>query len=106
MKPTSSKDFLENISYHFNAQRTYYKFNKRNLIVAEKYRSGRLAAYEYVGELCFYFMQEEKRIPDQFREQIKGQIRKNSCLKDGEYKQGLFDALNEILDECQKDTRG
>lgn len=98
MKPTS-KEFLEEISKNCSNQITFYTFNKSTLQVSDKYRNGRLAALKYIGDLIFYYLQEEKAIKHKFREQILKQIQQNSCLNGSEYKDGLHDALNDILDE-------
>ena len=98
MKPTS-KEFLEKISRHCVHQLTLYRFNTGTLKISQKYREGRLTALEYLGELTFYYMQEEKRIQERFRKQILGQMQAYSCLDESEYKNGLYDALNEVLDE-------
>ncbi len=96
MKPTS-KELLEEVSKHCSNQLTYYKFNNTTLQVSDKYREGRLTALEYLEELTYYYLQEEKKIQKQFKEQILKQMELNSCLKDSEYKKGLYDALEEIL---------
>jgi hypothetical protein len=57
---------------------------------------------KYVGELTFYYLQEEKSLINRFKEQMLKQMEQNSCLNDGEYKDGLYDALNDILDETMK----
>ena len=62
---------------------------------------GRLAALKYIGELSFYYFQEEKSIKQRFREQVLKQMKQNSCLMDSDYKDGLYDALNDILDELK-----
>jgi len=95
----SSKELLEKISSITYTQSTPYRFNSQILNVSKKYKEGRLTAYNYIGELCFYFLQEEKNIPERFIEQIKEQIQKYSSLNDGDYKKGLFDVLNDVLDE-------
>ena len=97
MKPTS-KEIIEAISSHCSNQITFYKFNTGVLQVADKYREGRLTALEYIGELTYYYLQQEKNLQEQFKEQILKQMEQNSCLEDSEYKSGLYDALNEILD--------
>lgn len=96
MKPTSKK-FLEKISKHCSNQLTLYKFNTTTLKVSKKYREGRLTALEYLSELTYYYLQEEKKIQQQFNEQIRKQMKIHSCLDDSDYKQGLYDALNETL---------
>lgn len=97
MKSTS-KELLEAVSKHCYNQLTLYRFNTTTLQVNEKYREGRLTALEYLTELSYYYMQEEKGIEKQFKEQIIKQLKLHSCLEDTEYKRGLYDALNEVLD--------
>ena len=96
MKSTS-KELLETVSKHCYNQLTYYKFNTLTLQVSDKYREGRLSALEYLTELSYYYMQEEKSIEKHFKEQIIKQLKLYSCLDDTEYKRGLYDALNEVL---------
>lgn len=96
MKSTS-KELLETVSKHCYNQLTLYRFNTTTLQVSEKYREGRLTALEYLTELSYYYMQEEKGIENQFKEQIMKQLKLHSCLDDTEYKRGLYDALNEVL---------
>ena len=100
MKPTS-KELLEEISKNCSNQITHYTFNKTTLLISDQYREGRLSALKYVGELTFYCLQEEKSIKHKFREQILKQMQQNSCLNDSEYKDGLYDALNAILDDMR-----
>ncbi len=97
MKPTS-KELLEEVSKHCSNQLTYYRFNTSTLKVRKKYREGRLTALEYIGDLTYYYLQEEKKIQQQFKEQIHKQMKQNSCLNNSVYKKGLNDALNEMLD--------
>jgi hypothetical protein len=97
MKSTS-KEVLERVSKHCYNQLTLYRFNTTTLQVSDKYREGRLTALEYLTELSYYYMQEEKSIESQFKEQIIKQLKLHSCLDDTEYKRGLYDALNEVLD--------
>lgn len=97
MKPTS-KEVLEEVSKHCSNQLTLYKFNTSTLKVSDKYREGRLTALEYLGELTYYYLQEEKKIKEHFHEQVLKQMKLHSCLEDTDYKNGLYDALNDILD--------
>jgi len=79
-----------------------YKFNKRVLKVSEKYREGRLAAINYSGDLTHYYINEEKKIRNHLVEQINKQMKEYSCLNEGEYKKGLYDGLNDVLDACRR----
>ena len=94
---TTSKELLESVSKHCYNQLTLYRFNTTTLQVSKKYREGRLTALEYLTELSYYYLQEEKSIEKQFKEQIMRQLTLYSCLDDTEYKRGLYDALNEVL---------
>ena len=97
MKPTS-KELIEAISRHCSNQLVLYKFNTSTLKITDKYREGRLTALDYIGELTFYYLQQEKKIQQEFHDQILKQMQENSCLEETEYKQGLYDALNDVLD--------
>jgi len=94
LKPTS-KELLEKVSKHCANQLTLYKFNTGTLKISKKYREGRLAALEYLNELSYYYMQEEKQIQQHLREQILKQMQTYYS----DYKHGLYDALNDTLDE-------
>lgn len=94
---TTSKELLETVSKHCYNQLTLYRFNTTTLQVSNKYREGRVTALEYLTELSYYYMQEEKSIEQQFKEQIIIQLTLYDCLDDTEYKRGLYDALNEAL---------
>ena len=98
MKPTTKK-LLETISKNCSNQLILYKFNKNTLNISDKYREGRLTGLKYIGNLTFFFMQEEKRIQSLFREEILKQMKFYSCLEETEYKEGLYDALNDTLDQ-------
>ena len=104
MKPTS-KEVLEEISKHCSNQITFYRFNTSNLKISDKYREGRLTALEYIGELTYHYLQEEKRLQQDFHDQVLKQMKLHSCLDDTDYKDGLYDALNEILDHKREDTQ-
>ncbi|RRS30978.1 MAG: hypothetical protein P794_05005 [Epsilonproteobacteria bacterium (ex Lamellibrachia satsuma)] len=101
MKPTS-KEILEKISEHCATQITFYKFNTTVLQISDKYREGRLTSLEYISELAYYYLQEEKRLQQYFKEQVHKQMKLHSCLEENDYKQGLYEALNDILDEMSK----
>jgi len=100
MKPTS-KELLEKVSKHCANELTLYTFNTNTLHVSDKYREGRLTALEYIGELSFYYLQEEKKIQQYFSEQITKQLKRYACIEESEYKRGMYDALNEALKEIE-----
>ena len=77
-----------------------YLFNKNTVKVTDKYRKGRLAALKYASELSCHYLQIEKTLTRQFRDQIDYQMKSHACLQDGDFKQGLYDGLNDVLDAC------
>lgn len=83
---------------HCSNQLTLYTFNTTTLKINDRYRKGRITALKYLGELTYYYLQEEKRIQEQFKEQVVKQLKVHDSLDDTEYKRGLYDALNEVLD--------
>ena len=80
MKPssvnTSSKLFLEEISRYCYSQLTLCRFNKASLTIDEKYREGRITALNYISDLAFYFIQEEKQLKEHFLEALKKQVKR------------------------------
>ena len=96
MKSTS-KELLEAVSKHCYNELTLYKFNNTTLDVSDKYREGRLTALEYITELTYYYLQQEKKIEEEFKQQVSKQLKLYDCLDDTEYKRGLYDALNVVL---------
>lgn len=98
----TSKEVLENISNHCAHQLTHYKFNTSTLHVGDKYREGRLTGLKYIGELSYYYLQEETKLQHYFHQQIIKQIESYSCMPESEYKKGMYDALNETLDQINE----
>ena len=96
MKPTS-KELLEAVSKHCYNELTLYKFNTTTIHVSKKSREGRVTALEYLTELTYSYLQEEKKIHEQFKEQVSKQLKLYDCLDDTEYKRGVYDALNAVL---------
>ncbi|MEA3417929.1 MAG: hypothetical protein U9Q90_00920 [Campylobacterota bacterium] len=106
MKPStikpSSKLFLEEISRYCYSRLTLYKFNKTSLTIDEKYREGRITALNYISDLAFYFMQEEKQLKEHFIEELKKQIEMTSSLKTPAYRQGILDTVQELQQEIDR----
>ena len=90
-----SIQILEEISKECFSYTTYYKFN-RSIEATEKYRDGRIDASNWINELIFYYIQKEKNFLLEFKEHIQTQKDKISFLNNGDYKNGLYEQLNEI----------
>jgi len=89
---------LENISQTLNSHQTYYAFNKIDTHLSEKYRKGRINAAKWLNELIYFYIQKEKHIIIEFKDNIQEQKKQLSLLEDGDFKDGLFDELNLIED--------
>lgn len=68
----------------------------------KKYRKGKINAAKWLSELIFYYFKKESLFLDEFKEHIQNQKKELSELKDGEFKQGLYDELNIIEDILDK----
>lgn len=90
-----SIDILTKISDQCHSTTTIYKFSK-DLDVSEKYRKGRISASQWLNELIYYYVTKEKMFLKEFKDHIQVQKISIDKLKDGEYKKGLYDQLNEI----------
>ena len=98
---------FETISEILNSNQTYYSFNKMDTDLSVKYRSGRVKASRWMNELIYFFIEKESKLILEFKEQLEEQRKKSLDLKDGDFKQGLLDELNEIekiLDENDRSS--
>lgn len=82
----SFKSYIETVSKHCYAQLTYYQFNTSTLKVSEQYRTGRLTALQYASELTLQYLQEEKRLKEQFKQKLAEQMKLHHALQNSEYK--------------------
>lgn len=90
-----SLQILEEISSKCNSHTIIYKFNK-DIQASEKYRTGRISASTWLNDLIYYYINKEKSFINEFKGHIQEQKRKLDILNDGEYKEGIYDQLNEI----------
>ena len=86
---------LEDLSNHCSSEQTRYKFSK-HIIQSDKYRKGRVDALNWINDIIFHFIQKEKNFLSEFKQHIKDQKDIISNVNDGDYKNAIFDQLNEI----------
>lgn len=94
----NSLHILKQISETLNSHQTYYKFNKMDEHLTEKYRKGRVNASKWLNELIWFYINKESQFVVEFKEHIQEQKKKLSDLEEGDFKQGLYDELNLIED--------
>lgn len=88
---------FESISSHCFTYTVPYKYGKQEERGNNKYRKGRINAYEWINNLTYYYIKEEENLKDEFISYLKLQQQKTDVLKEGDYKKGLQDALNEVI---------
>lgn len=91
-----SIDILNKIHDNLINKKTYYQFNKIDESLSLKYRKGRISASNWLADLIFMFIQKERNFLSEFNEYIRQQKESLSLLKDGDYKKGLLDELDEV----------
>lgn len=91
----NSRPILEKISDQCFSHTRIFKFNE-DIDVSQKYRKGRITASQWLNELTYYYIQKESNFLEEFKEHIQSQKKELSNIKEGDYKQGLFDQLNSI----------
>ena len=86
---------LEDISQKCYQDTTVYKFSK-NINATERYRKGRIHASTWVNDVIYYYVQKEKNFLKEFVQHIQDQKSIIAVIKDGDYKNGLYDQLQEV----------
>ncbi len=86
---------LENISQKCYSDSTVYQFSK-NLDVSDKYRKGRVDASNWVNDMVYHYVQKEKNFLNEFKQHLQDQKDIISVIKNGDYKNGLYDQLQEV----------
>ena len=76
-------------------EKTRYQFSKM-LQESEKYKKGRIDALTWNNDIIYYFMQKENSFLNEFKQHIQDQKDIIANINDGEYKDALYDQLNEI----------
>ncbi len=86
---------LEDLSRQCVAESSSYKFSK-TMTASDKYRKGRIDALNWINDIIFHFIQKEKNFMIEFKQHINDQKDIIANIKDGDYKNALYDQLNEI----------
>ena len=86
---------LEDISQKCYQDTTRFQYAK-SLDVIEKYRKGRIDASNWVNDMVYYYVQKEKNFINEFKQHLLDQKDVISVINKGDYKNGLYDQLNEV----------
>ncbi len=102
LKNKSAKILLEEISEHCFTNMVPYKYPKHLSKGSKKYRSGRITTYEWVNNLTYYYLKKEENLKEEFIFYLKLKIQEIEILKDNDYKKGILDTINELLEKVEK----
>ncbi len=97
----SSKEFFEKISRFCYVSKTPYFF-KNGSNEKDKFFKGVFTVYEWVDELCYYYLKQEKNLKSDFLSLLEKKRREIKRLPNGKYKNGMlkgFDEIDKILND-------
>ncbi len=101
LKEKSSKIILEDISKHCFMNIVPYKHSGHLYRGSAKYKNGRVTAYDWINNLTYYYLKEEENLKEKLISNLKLKKQEIKILKDGEYKKGINDTINEILESLE-----
>ncbi len=90
-----STKILEDISSQCIAEKSSYEFSK-TMTKSDKYRKGRIDALNWINDIIYHFIKKEKNFMIEFIQHINNQKDIISNIKDGDYKDAIYDQLHEI----------
>ena len=93
----STKDILSNVSSNVYNNSVKYRFDKHK-VYSEQYKKGNIAVYDWVSELCYFYLTKEKALTVEFQELIKQKKDELTKLDKSDYKDGLMNAFTDIED--------
>ncbi len=88
-----SKELLEHLSQQCSVHITRYKYNN-TLNISTNYRKGHLSILNWIQELLYYYLQQEKRIATDLYRTLEDKKKELMQREDNEYRQGVIDALD------------
>ena len=86
---------LEDLSSDCVHEITRYQFSKM-IEESDKYKKGRIDALRWINDIIYHFIQKEKNFLNEFKQHIQDQKDIIVNINDGDYKNALYDQLNDI----------
>ncbi|HHD77812.1 MAG TPA: hypothetical protein ENK97_03430 [Campylobacteraceae bacterium] len=93
----STREFLEALSQFCYVNKTPYTFHNKTLKKDQKYRKGVVQVYEWVDELCYFYMQKEKRLYDELLLLIQKRYQEAKALPPSSHREGLLKGFEDIF---------
>ncbi len=95
MKKNSENFFIEISRFCYNSK-SPYSFGSKNLKLNESYKKGQLTVYNWIDELCFYYLQKDKELQNEFKNEIILNFEEIKKMNNSLYKDGLISAFENI----------
>ncbi len=96
----STEFFLKRVSQYCYVSKIPYSFSNHD--VNKQYAKGLIKVYSWVDELCFYYIQKDKQIQNDFRNIVLSHYDEAKDMKDSPYKEGLICAFENIKKFIEK----
>jgi len=97
----STKKILEDVSNHCDTYIVPYKYSKDDSRGSYKYKKGRITTYEWINNLVYYYLKEESNLKEEFILYLQSKTAEVQCLKDGDYKKGILDTIDEVIKQIK-----
>lgn len=91
-----SINILEEVHEELINKKVYYQYNNIDKDLSAKYRRGRISASNWIGEIVYMFIEKERKFIEEFNNIINKQKEDLLILKDGDFRKGLIDQLEEV----------
>ncbi len=101
----SSREFLEALSQFCYVNKTPVTFHNKTLMKDQKYQKGLLQVYEWVDELCYFYLQKEKRIEEELVRLLQQRFDEAKKLPPSTHREGLLRAFEEIFHWMEQNDR-
>ncbi len=97
----NTREFFESLSRFCYVSKSPCSFTK-NEFSHDKYQKGMCAVYDWVDELCYYYLKREKELKGDFLTLLNKKKTFIGIKTDSEYKRGMvagFDEIHKIIRE-------
>ncbi len=91
----STKDFFETISSFCYISKMPYSF-KSCSPDDDKYYKGIFTVYDWVDELCYYYLKKEQNLKSDFLSLLEEKHQQVYKLNDSKYKSGMIKGFDEL----------
>ena len=92
----STRRLLEKLGAEAYNRLTHYRYNRSERL-HPRYRKGQISALEWFCDMSEHYLRREERLRVELCEQVKRQMEVIALLDPGPYRQGIEDAVREMM---------